>query len=69
MIREGCDVLVVGAGVVGSSVAYHVARAGLQVVLLDKGKVAGEVSQAGAGILAPFDDASLLDGARRVVVA
>ncbi len=30
------DVVVVGAGIVGASVAYHLARAGADVVLLDK---------------------------------
>lgn len=31
------DVVVVGAGIVGASVAYHLARAGVDIVLLDKG--------------------------------
>jgi glycine oxidase len=54
MQKERYDVVVVGAGIVGCSVAYHLARAGLKVALLDKGSVAGEASQAAAGMLAPL---------------
>ena len=39
-----CDVLVVGGGIVGVSAAYHLARAGLSVVLCEKGRIAGEQS-------------------------
>src|SRR5436190_1001839 len=54
MEKEHYDVLVVGAGVVGCATAYYVAKAGLQVALLDKGRIAGEASQAGAGMLVPL---------------
>lgn len=37
-------VLVVGAGIVGASVAYHLARRGASVTLVDKGQPAGEVT-------------------------
>ena len=56
MQKEVYDVVVVGAGIVGCSVAYHLARAGLRVALVDKGSVAGEASQAAAGMLAPLGE-------------
>ena len=56
MQNELYDVVVVGAGIVGCSVSYHLAKAGLKVALLDKGSVAGEASQAAAGMLAPLGD-------------
>jgi len=56
MQNELYDVAVVGAGIVGCSVSYHLAKAGLKVALLDKGSVAGEASQAAAGMLAPLGD-------------
>jgi glycine oxidase len=56
MQKEGYDVVVVGAGIVGCSVSYHLAKAGLKVALIDKGGVAGEASQAAAGMLAPLGD-------------
>jgi glycine oxidase len=54
MEKEHYDVLVVGAGVVGCATAYYVVKAGLRVALLDKGRIAGEASQAGAGMLVPL---------------
>jgi glycine oxidase len=54
MAQERYDVVIVGAGVVGCATAYYLARAGLRVASLDKGSIAGEASQAGAGMLAPL---------------
>ena len=34
----GTDVVVVGAGIVGASVAYHAARAGASVLLIDRSR-------------------------------
>jgi glycine oxidase len=47
------DAIVVGAGIIGSSIAWRLAQRGLRVTLLDAGKVGGEASWAGAGMLAP----------------
>lgn len=44
-----CDVLVVGAGIVGSSVAYELARRGADVILADRGRVGGGSSGLNAG--------------------
>ncbi|GAA2862734.1 FAD-dependent oxidoreductase [Streptosporangium fragile] len=43
------DVVVVGAGVVGAACAYYAARAGLDVVIVDRGPVAGGTTGAGEG--------------------
>ena len=47
------DCLVVGAGVIGLSLAYELARAGLRVRVVDSGPPGKEASWAGAGILPP----------------
>ncbi|REJ90378.1 MAG: glycine oxidase ThiO [Planctomycetota bacterium] len=47
------DVVVIGGGVVGLSVAYECSRRGLSVVLLDQTQPGREASWAGAGILPP----------------
>ncbi|WP_030904900.1 NAD(P)/FAD-dependent oxidoreductase [Streptosporangium amethystogenes] len=43
------DVVVVGAGVVGAACAYYAARAGLDVLVVDRGAVAGGTTGAGEG--------------------
>nr|WP_272902907.1 FAD-binding oxidoreductase [Streptomyces sp. BA2] len=44
-----CDVVVVGAGMVGAACALYAARAGLSVVLVDRGPVAGGTTGSGEG--------------------
>jgi glycine oxidase ThiO len=44
------DAVVIGGGVVGASTAYHVVRAGMKTLLLDRRDV-GRATDAGAGIL------------------
>jgi sarcosine oxidase subunit beta len=43
------DVIVVGAGYIGSSVAYHLCAAGLRTALFDQGSMAAGASRAGYG--------------------
>lgn len=43
-LPETCDLVVIGGGVIGISTALYAARAGLRVVLLEKGRVAAEQS-------------------------
>jgi glycine oxidase len=53
----GDDVIVVGGGVSGASIAYHLAEAGLSVRLLERGSLASESSGAAAGMLLPIGEA------------
>src|SRR5690242_18229770 len=46
------DVIVIGGGIVGASTAYHVARAGAKVTLIDQ-EQPGQATAAGAGIISP----------------
>lgn len=46
-------VIVVGAGIVGASSAYHLARQGVEVVIVDKSHQ-GQATAAGAGIVCPW---------------
>src|SRR5262245_17535242 len=51
------DILIVGGGVIGLSTAYFLARAGVQVEVIDKSDFGQEASWAGAGILPPGNPA------------
>ncbi|MCX5330056.1 FAD-binding oxidoreductase [Streptomyces sp. NBC_00140] len=67
--RLTCDVVVVGAGMVGAACALYAARAGLDVIIVDRGPVAGGTTGAGEGNLLVSDkepgpelDLALLSG-------
>ncbi|MFJ8135050.1 NAD(P)/FAD-dependent oxidoreductase [Streptomyces sp. NPDC096013] len=67
--RLTCDVVVVGAGMVGAACALYTARAGLDVIVVDRGPVAGGTTGAGEGNLLVSDkepgpelDLALLSG-------
>jgi glycine oxidase len=47
------DVLIVGAGLIGAAIAWLLSKARCRVVLIDAGRLGGEASAAGAGMLAP----------------
>ncbi|HUI82124.1 MAG TPA: FAD-dependent oxidoreductase [Bryobacteraceae bacterium] len=47
------DVVIAGAGIIGSSIAWRLAQGGLHVALFDAGRMGNEASSAGAGMLAP----------------
>ena len=51
MFPQEAEVVVIGGGVMGSSVAYFLARAGKDVVLVEKGCKAGEASGANAAFV------------------
>lgn len=48
-MTRSSDVVVVGAGIIGAACAFYAARAGLKVLVLDRGPVAGGTSSAGEG--------------------
>ncbi|WP_338894792.1 FAD-binding oxidoreductase [Streptomyces sp. TG1A-60] len=53
--RLTCDVVVVGAGMVGAACALYAARAGLSVAVVDRGPVGGGTTGAGEGNLLVSD--------------
>ncbi len=64
MRTNGGDIVIVGAGLIGLSVAWELARLGARVRVFDRGEAARAASWAGAGMLAPhtegLDDAAML---------
>jgi glycine/D-amino acid oxidase-like deaminating enzyme len=53
--KKAADVIVIGAGAVGAATAYFAARAGLSVLVLDSGAIAGGTSSACEGNLLVSD--------------
>lgn len=52
-MRYSADCAVIGAGVIGSSIAYQLAKRGCKTILIEKASAAGEgATQAAAGMLA-----------------
>ncbi|HZR39588.1 MAG TPA: FAD-dependent oxidoreductase, partial [Ktedonobacteraceae bacterium] len=48
------DVAIVGAGVIGCAIAYHLCQTGARVIVLDRAEIAAEASGAAAGLLSPL---------------
>jgi len=61
MSSHSPDAIVIGAGIIGASIAWKLAHAGLRVCMLDAGSVGGEASWAGAGMLAPGGEVETRD--------
>jgi len=53
MSSQQPDVIVVGAGIIGASIAWRLSQHGVKVQLRDAGRLGGQASSAGAGMLAP----------------
>jgi sarcosine oxidase subunit beta len=54
---EHAEVVVIGGGVIGTSIAFHLAEAGVDVLLLERGELgSGSTSKGAGGIRAMFSD-------------
>ena len=63
------DVLIVGGGVIGAAIAYHLAEAGTRVVVLERGRAGGHASLASAGLLHPHLNAGVSHPVRELSLA
>src|SRR4051812_29157188 len=70
MLPSTADVVVIGGGIVGTSAAFHLAEAGVSVVLVERGQLAGgSTSKAAGGVRAQFSDALNIQIAQRSLAA
>ena len=51
-----CDVVVIGAGIAGISTAYELAIRDQQVIIVDRGRIAGGITARTSAHLAPLCD-------------
>lgn len=50
--KEAAECIVIGAGVIGCSIAYHLAKDGRRTILLERSCIGGDATGAAAGMLA-----------------
>jgi D-hydroxyproline dehydrogenase subunit beta len=56
MIKAACDVVIVGAGIVGAACAHEFARRGMRVTVVDRDFVGSGATAAGMGHIVTMDD-------------
>ncbi|MFB5760211.1 NAD(P)/FAD-dependent oxidoreductase [Paenibacillus medicaginis] len=61
MKHDAADLLVVGGGIIGAAIAYYAAKSGLQVVLVERGEIAGGTSSRCDGNILAIDKEPGLD--------
>src|SRR6266571_4343638 len=54
LVKGSADVLIVGGGIIGCSIAYFLRKQGVEVIVLEKGDIGNQASSAAAGLLAPI---------------
>lgn len=60
-MKCSADVLIVGGGIIGCSIAYFLRKQGVEVIVLEKGDIGAQASSAAAGLLAPIRPLSQQD--------
>ncbi len=57
-MRSDTGVVIIGGGVIGCAIAYHLCKSGVEVTVVDAGEIGAEASSAAAGLLAPLGSLS-----------
>jgi glycine oxidase len=67
-LQHSADVIVVGAGAIGCSIAYFLRQRDIDVIVLDKNIIGSQSSSAAAGLLAPIRPLAKEDSYRRLLL-
>jgi glycine/D-amino acid oxidase-like deaminating enzyme len=69
-LPESASVVIVGGGVMGTSAAFHLAEAGVDVVLIERAQLgSGSTSKAAGGVRTQFSDQLNIEIAKRSIAA
>src|SRR5258708_5778190 len=60
-VKCSADVLIVGGGIIGCSIAYFLRKHGVEVIVLERGDIGTQASSAAAGLLTPIRPLSQRD--------
>ena len=63
------DAVIIGGGVIGCSIAWRLANAGMRVAVIERGEIGREASWAAGGMLAPLAEANQADAFFDLAVA
>lgn len=53
-MKHTTDIVIIGGGVIGCAIAYHLRKSGTDVMVFERGEIGGQASSAAAGLLAPL---------------
>jgi glycine oxidase len=53
-MKHSANILIIGGGIIGCSIAYHLRKLNITVTVLDQGEIGAQASSAAAGLLAPL---------------
>ena len=56
-VSPTADVVIIGGGIIGSIIAFELAKRGAEVTVVERGRAGGEASGAAAGIISPPSEA------------
>src|SRR6516225_1380487 len=69
-LPDSAAVVVIGGGVIGTSAAFHLAEAGVDVVLVERAQLgSGSTRRAAGGVRTQFSDVLNIDIAKRSLLA
>ncbi|EFH85678.1 glycine oxidase ThiO [Ktedonobacter racemifer] len=68
-MTKSTDILVIGGGVIGCSIAYFLRKNGIKVSVVEKGNIGAQASGAAVGLLAPIRPLAQLDAYKALLLA
>ena len=69
LVKSSADVVIVGGGIIGCSIAHFLRKQGVEVVLFEKGSIGNQASSAATGLLAPMRPLAQRDSFKELQLA